>query len=262
MGISNEKELELAQQVQDHTRPRNVPELPGYIIFARTIPATWGNGDFYDMIGVRPRESDRGYVLDLNPTVDHLVVSMGDATGHGMGSALMATAFTAMLRVSIRLGVYHRDLVDALNAQLREDLPEGHFITLLLGRLDCTRHMFRWVSFGQGPLWLYQKKTRKIEPLEPHHPPLGVLRSMLGYKPTETFLEPGDTIIAISDGFHETMSRGEELIGEQKLMETFRSVAGKEPEHIFQTLWDRLSNHAEGLPQGDDRTFLLIRRLD
>ena len=232
------------------------------MIFARTIPATWGNGDFYDMIGVRPRESDRGYVLDLSPTVEHLVVSMGDATGHGMGSALMATAFTAMLRVSIRLGVYHRDLVSALNAQLREDLPEGHFITLLLGRLDRTLHMFRWISFGQGPLWLYRNGTRKVEGLEPHHPPLGVLRSMLGYKPTETFLEPGDTILAISDGFHETMSPDEQLIGEQNLREAFGEIAESDPELIFKTLWGLLQTHSNGLPQNDDRTFLLIRRLN
>ena len=260
MEISHEKELEVAQRVQEHTHPRNTPKLPGYLVFAKTIPATWGNGDFYDIIGVKPRNGKAGYVLDRDHEVNHLVLSMGDATGHGMGAALMATEFTAMMRMSIRLGVYYRDLVNALNAQLLEDLPEGHFITLLMGRLDRERHMFRWVSFGQGPIWLYRAATDEVEVLAAHHPPLGVLEAMLDYKPTETLLETGDTILSVSDGFHETSNRDEELIGQQELMESFRSVAKDDPEKIFQMLWNKLHDHANGATQADDRTFLLIRR--
>lgn len=260
MEISHEKELEVAQRVQEHTHPRNTPKLSGYLVYAKTIPATWGNGDFYDMIGVKPREGQAGYVLDRAQEVEHLVLSMGDATGHGMGAALMATEFTAMMRMSIRLGVYHRDLVNALNAQLLADLPDGHFITLLLGRLDKERHLFRWVSFGQGPIWLYRAKFDEIEVLEAHHPPLGVLDVMLDYKPTETLLEPGDTILSISDGFHETGNASEELIGQEELMDSFHSVAKADPEEIFKTLWKKLHDHSNGLAQSDDRTFLLIRR--
>lgn len=261
MHMSHAMELELVRRVQEHTQPRSVPELPGYLVYAKTIPATWGNGDFFDIIGVRPREKHRGYRVDRGKTVEHMVLTIGDATGHGMGAALMATSVTAMLRVSIRLGVYHRDLVESLNAQLREDLPDGHFVTLLLGRLDRARHMFRWVSFGQGPLWLYRAGSKDIESLEPHHPPLGVLSSMLEYQPTETLMQPGDTILAISDGFPETSNPNEELIGEKLLMDAFLSVAEAAPEQVFQTLWDKIQHHANGLPQGDDRTFLLIRRL-
>ena len=239
--MSHAMELELARRVQEHTQPRSVPDLPGYLVYAKTIPATWGNGDFFDIIGVRPREKHRGYRVDRGKTVDHMVLTIGDATGHGMGAALMATSVTAMLR---------------------EDLPDGHFVTLLLGRLDRARHMFRWVSFGQGPLWLYRAGSKDIESLEPHHPPLGVLPSMLEYQPTETLLDPGDTLLAISDGFPETSNPEEELIGEKLLKDAFLSVAKSKPEQVFQTLWDKIQHHAKGLPQGDDRTFLLIRRLD
>lgn len=262
MHMSHAMELELARRVQEHTQPRSVPDLPGYLVFAKTIPATWGNGDFFDIIGVRPREKHPGYRVDQSEAVDHMVLTIGDATGHGMGAALMATSVTAMLRVSLRLGVYHRDLLEALNAQLREDLPDGHFVTLLLARLDRARHMLRWVSFGQGPLWIYRAASCDIESLEPHHPPLGVLSSVQNYQPTETLLEPGDTLLAISDGFPETINPKEELIGEALLRDPFLAVAESAPEHIFQTLWNNLQNHANDLEQGDDRTFLLVRRLN
>jgi len=302
MDTNPELELELARRVQERTHPKIFPNLPGYEIFAKTIPATWGNGDFFDVIGVKPREGQPGFVTDRSGQVDHLVVSLGgaspfgavkgpwascphvpyagecppkvisapigdapslgDATGHGMGAALMATAFTAMLRVSIRLGVHHRDLVSALNAQMLEDLSEGHFITLLLGRLDRTRNMFRWVSFGQGPIWLYRAASRSIEALEPHHPPLGVIPEMLDYQPTETFLEPGDTLLAISDGFPETSNDREELLGEQALMDVFQNVAESDPDVVFQAIWQRIQSHSGGGTPSDDRTFLLLRRLN
>lgn len=262
MELTRDRELELAQRIQEHTQPRHLSRVPGYLVFAKTIPATWGNGDFFDIIGVRAREEQRGYVMDNRAEVDHLVLSLGDATGHGMGAALMATSLTAMLRISIRLGVYHRDLISALNTQLYEDFPDDHFITFLLGRLDRARNLFRWVSFGQGPLWLYHAGDDQIESLEPHHPPLGVLPKVLGYQPTETLLEPGDTLLAISDGFPETSNPQQELLGERALMEEFHRVARETPEKIFQSLWERIQSHSDGVAQGDDRTFLLIRRLE
>lgn len=84
---------------------------------------------------------------------------------------------------------------------------------------------------------------------------------VIEYQPTETLLDPGDTLLAISDGFPETSNPKEELIGEKLLMDAFLGVAESAPEQVFQTLWDKIQHHANGLAQGDDRTFLLIRRL-
>lgn len=256
--LTNQTELELLRRIQEHTQPRSVPGIPGYSVFAKTVPATWGNGDFFDIIGVKPREDRPGYVMDESPEVGHLVLSLGDATGHGLAAALMATAFTSMLRVSIRLGVYHRELLAALNAQIYRDFPSDHFVTLLLGRLDHAKHMFRWVSFGQAPIWLHRAATGKVETLEPHHPPIGVLPETFRYAPTETLFEPGDTLLAISDGFPETRNNDGEIVGEAALLEEFRAVVDRPPAGVLDALWDRLQRHSE--TQGDDRTFLLIRR--
>lgn len=256
--LTHQTELELLQRIQEHTHPRFVPAVPGYEVFARTVPATWGNGDFFDIIGVKPREGRPGYVLDESPEVGHLVLSLGDATGHGLAAALMATSFTAMLRVSIRLGVYHRELLSALNAQIYRDFPSDHFVTLMMGRLDREKNMFRWVSFGQGPIWLHRAAAGTVETLEPHHPPLGVMPETFHYAPTETFLEPGDTLLAISDGFPETRNDDGEIVGEAALLEEFRAVVERPPSGVLDALWGRLQRHSE--TQGDDRTFLLIRR--
>ena len=260
MDDSSREELELAQKVQKRTYPASIPDVEGFEIFGCTAPASWGNGDFFDVIGVKPREGRPGFIIDQSSNVDHAVLTLGDATGHGMGSALMATELRAMLRASIRLGVYHRDLVDVLNAQLVEDLSVSHFITLLMGRLIKAENRFRWVSFGQGPIWLYRAKTGEIETLQPHHPPLGILDEIEPYQPTETDFEPGDTLIAVSDGFPETMDNADQCIGEDAVRTTFQRHANDTPANIHQALWATVEAHANGVAQRDDRTFLLIRR--
>jgi sigma-B regulation protein RsbU (phosphoserine phosphatase) len=253
-------EQELARRVQERTYPKHIPSVPGYRVFGKTVPASWSNGDFYDAIGVKPREQANGFILDHREQVEHLVLTLGDATGHGMAAALMATELKAMLRASIRLGVYHRDLVEAANAQLNEDLDDGCFITLFMGRLVGAQHLFRWVSFGQAPIWIYRARTDVIETCAAHHPPLGMLPSILGYQPTETFFDPGDSLLLLSDGFAETMNTTKDLIGDEPILAVFRAVAEEPPEAIFSALWNCVERHADGVAQRDDRTFLMIRR--
>jgi sigma-B regulation protein RsbU (phosphoserine phosphatase) len=118
----------------------------------------------------------------------------------------------------------------------------------------------RWASFGQAPLLLYRARDRSIEPLETHHPPLGILPDLLGYQPTETLLEPGDTFFVLSDGFTETMNAAQDLIGEEPIMNCLRDVAREPPEQVFTALWALVEAHAGGVPQNDDRTFLMVRR--
>lgn len=253
-------ELAIARLVQEKAHPERIPAVPGYTVYAHTVPATWGNGDLYETLGVRPRDGGTGYVLDTTGTVDHLVLALGDATGHGMGAALLATGLKAMLRATIRLGVHHRDMMAALNQQLLEDLPDGHFITLFLGRLDRGRNLVRWVSFGQAPVWHYRAADGSVQALDPHEPPLGLLDSLPDYRPTETPLDPGDALLVLSDGYPETRDACGRLIGDPPLMATFAATAREPPKQVFSAIWGQVERHAQGQVQADDRTFLLVRR--
>lgn len=255
-----DKERELAKEVQERTFPRRIPQVAGFEVYGRTQPADLNDGDFFDAIGVRPREGRHGFVLDDADTVEHLVLAMGDATGHGMSAALMATELRALLRASIRLGVYHRDLTAMVNAQLSEDLADHHFITMLLGRLIRERAMYRWVSFGQGPIWFYRHADRRVTALEPHLPPLGILPELGAYAPTETRFEPGDVFLALSDGFPEAQNAAGDLLGEEALRETLLQHAAAAPAALADALWARVEHHRGSAAISDDRTLLLIRR--
>jgi len=254
-------ERELAREVQERTFPRRIPQVSGFEVFGRTVPAAINNGDFYDAIGVIPRENQRGFVLDPSDEVKDIVLLLGDATGHGMAAALMATELRALIRASIRLGVFHRDLTAMMNAQLVEDLAEHHFVTLLMGRLNTASASFRWVSFGQGPLWHYHAADGRVEDLAPHLPPLGIMPELGHYEPTETTFEPGDILLALSDGFPETMNLQQELLGEAPLKQLLGHCADQPIQVLASEFWGMADSHSGNQPLRDDRTLLIVRRM-
>ena len=253
------REHELAREVQERTFPSRTPRVKGFEVFGRTQPATINDGDFYDAIGVAPREGDRGFVLNPAVEVDHLVLTLGDATGHGMSAALMATELRALLRASIRLGVFHTDLSALINGQLHDDLADEHFITLLMGRLDAAERMFRWVSFGQGPIWYYRAVDQTIIDLDAHLPPLGILPELAPYAPTETRFASGDILLALSDGFPEARAPDQSLLGEIPLRTVLQQQAERPLSEIADALWATLERHRGSAPISDDRTLLMVR---
>lgn len=255
------REHQLAREVQERTFPSRIPRVRGFEVYGRTQPATLNDGDFYDAIGVTPREGERGFVLNPSAEVDHLVLTLGDATGHGMSAALMATELRALLRACIRLGVFHTDLSALINGQLYDDLADEHFVTLLMGRLDAAENMFRWVSFGQGPIWYYRRADQTIADLDAHLPPLGILPEIAPYTPTETRFSPGDVLLVLSDGFPEARASDQSLLGEAPLRAVLQEHSERSLENLADELWAVVERHRGDAPISDDRTLLILRRV-
>jgi phosphoserine phosphatase RsbU/P len=81
-----QKQLQLAREVQSCLFPDNPPNIEGYDIAGVCIPAEEVGGDYYDFLEL-PQKG--------------LGIIVADVSGHGIPSALMMTAFRAMLRMNI-----------------------------------------------------------------------------------------------------------------------------------------------------------------
>lgn len=256
------RDLELARLVQESTWPKFIPRVEGFEVAGRTRAASGHDGDFYDALGVVEREGEPGYRLVLDPEVEHLVLLLGDATGHGVGAALVAMELRAIIRAAIRLGAYHRDLVDCMNAQLMEDLPDGRFMTLLMGRLNRTGRYFRWMSFGQAPIFCYRAATGLVETLEAQAPPLGLFPIAKDYLPTKTEFAPGDCFVALSDGYLETRSPTGVLWGAERAKAVIRATHDRGAASLLDAIDAAVDAFSGGQPLADDRTALIIRAVE
>ena len=154
---------------------------------------------------------------------NRLDLAVFDAMGHG----LVATGASAVAVGSVRHSRRaDRDLADTYRAAdqaLREQFDDLRFVTALIAQLDLDTGVLRWVTAGH-PAPLLIRAGRVLGPLECRPcPPLGWGGGLLSDDQTlpisVVHLEPGDRVLAFSDGVTEGRRRGEEPFGQGRLID-------------------------------------------
>jgi phosphoserine phosphatase RsbU/P len=75
-------------------------------------------------------------------------------------------------------------------------------------------------------------------------------------------MSAGDMVLLITDGFFEWENQEGEQFGTERLADVVRRFSDSEPETIIAELYDAVLKFAQGTPQKDDLTAVLIKRLD
>jgi sigma-B regulation protein RsbU (phosphoserine phosphatase) len=88
--------------------------------------------------------------------------------------------------------------------------------------------------------------------------PLGTMNKF-PYKVMDTKLQPGDTILLLSDGLPELQNDNEELFGYKQVRNIFEENADKNPEEIITQLKEDGSAWLSDKEPEDDVTFVVIK---
>jgi phosphoserine phosphatase len=246
-----EADLATARKIQQASFPKVIPEIPGYQIAAASIPAEETGGDAFDLVDLGSH----------NPAGPHpgMVFILGDATGHGIGPALSAAQFRAMVRMGCRLATNVHSMSELVNIQLCEDLPPGRFVTALIGHLDPQRHHVDYCSCGQAPL-LVIRADGTCEFREANAMPMGVDPSLNAETAAPWTLAPGDIFALISDGYYEAMNPQDQQMGPELVARHIAEARDKTPQQIIDHLNAAANAYAKGRPFDDDRTAIVIKR--
>jgi len=105
---------------------------------------------------------------------------------------------------------------------------------------------------------IFRKKNHAIEEIFMKGMPLGAMTNF-PYSLKESHLEPGDTILLLSDGFPELTNDSNEMYGYDRTKTEFHSVGEKEPEEIVNHLKNSASQWVNGKDPDDDVTFVVIK---
>lgn len=242
-----DREISVARDVQMGTLPKKMPAVTGYDIAGTFTPTDQTGGDLYDFIPI---------------TDEQVFLLMGDATGHGIGPALSATQVRAMLRVALRLGA---DLVDAfthINNQLVEDLPDDRFVTAFFGLLDASTHKVQFHSGGQGPIMHFHAADGQYDWYEPSTFPLGYMNQTDLKDALIIEMAPGDILGLISDGVYEYENPQGIQFGQAGLANIVDANSAGSMDELVQMIMQAAYDHGGPVPQADDITIVLIRRLE
>ena len=245
--IESEKmrqELEMARAVQKSTLPEVMPAFAGYEVYGESNPADLTGGDTFDVA-----------LVD-----DKLLLVLGDATGHGLAPALQVTQMQAMLRMAFRLGTPLDVAYMQLNNQLCLMLDDDKFITAFIGLLNPRDHTMRYHSGGQAPILHYRAADQTWHRRHPTCFPLAAMSIAAVRSAAELVLGAGDMLVLLSDGIFEYHNDAGEMFGEQRVMELVADCRDLPLSETAELLMDAVKRFANGAPQEDDITILLLKR--
>ncbi|WNB86197.1 PP2C family protein-serine/threonine phosphatase [Cellulomonas sp. ATA003] len=201
---------------------------------------------------LEPSATVGGDTYDYSLARDVLHLSMTDAMGHGVASALTATLCVGGLRNARRHGRSLLEQAAAANAALCDhhaEVSAEAFSTGLLGRLDLTTGVMELVNAGHVPPFLL-RDGEVVEVALPPGVPLGLFPDAR-YVATALTLHAGDRLVLVTDGL---LERNAEHLDLPALI---GATADLHPREATRALTDRLLE-ATGQALEDDATLLVL----
>ncbi|MCK5113475.1 MAG: SpoIIE family protein phosphatase, partial [Phycisphaerae bacterium] len=244
-----QRAMQIARDIQQGLLPDAPPDIDGYDIAGLSDPADETGGDMFDFI-------------TMESGAEALVVA--DATGHGIGPALVIAEMRAMLRASIHLSTDKSadvsKMLETVNYLLAADLSSASFVTCFLGVMNPTANSLTYASAGHGPIIIYDYDADSFREEPATGLPLGVLDDA-DYDATETVnFKPGDMVIVTTDGFFEAADTSGEMFGTERMHEIIRQHRDDPVADIINTLQTRVMEFCHGIPQADDLTAIAVKR--
>ena len=244
----DQQELTNASQIQKVLLPDRDPEVPGFIIAGRNIPARTLSGDYFDYL---PLPDGRfGAVI-------------ADVSGKGLGAAMITVMCRTLMRAKSQTSESPSAVLAAVNRQIAPDIREDMFITMSYVVVEEDGSKLTLSRAGHNAALLWRKATGKVESLHPPGLGVGIDKGAVFERVTkdESFqMAPGDCLLLYTDGVNEAMdSKGIEF-GEERVEEELAKHAPNGPKAVIGGIILDLEHFLKGRRSHDDITLIAIQK--
>jgi serine phosphatase RsbU (regulator of sigma subunit) len=237
-------EMDVAQEVQQRLYPKSAPRLPGFDIAGAAFPAATLCGDLFDFLPMPG---------------DCLGLVVADVCGHGLGPSLLMAQARAYLR-SLALSCFDAgELLRRLNEILVVDSDVKDYLTLLIARLDPRARTLAYASAGHSTGYLLDRGGEVRERLQSTGIPLGMFAGRDFPSGPTLSLEPGETVILLTDGITEIGELDGNAFGEDRLLKFVKDHRHDSASHIVQGLYGAARTFETKRPQTDDMTVVICK---
>ena len=250
-----EGELEIAREVQSQLFPQQAPEVPGLRLHAVCKPARVVSGDYYDF-------------LPLGGSRVGLVV--GDISGKGISAALLMASVQSALHAQFYDGhapgnlseaapISSAGVVGRLNRQLFASTPAEKYATFFYAVYDGETRRLIYTNAGHPPPYYFHRG--KINRLVEGGTVVGLFEAAI-YEQAIIQLEPGDMILAFTDGMTEPENNYGEEFGEDRLFDVARRASNCAPEELVEVIYRAVSDWTGSPELQDDMTLMVARSVE
>jgi len=241
-----DQELQAARNIQEALITSNPPDIPGFQVALRLVPASETGGD---LLWVKQRAPGQWIAI------------VGDISGKGLAAAIYMSQSMALLKYATsETGTPLEKILAGMDLTLRRLMSPKDFLTLsIIEWYEDGR--FKVVRAGHPPP-IHLSKTSPDAPIQLMPPGLA-----LGMQPAcppswhvhEGMLQPGDWIAMYSDGITEAMNHSGDLYGIDRLTEQLKRFWGTgSPRAACEAIFQQVSAFED--QNKDDRTLFILAK--
>ncbi|HZD50671.1 MAG TPA: PP2C family protein-serine/threonine phosphatase, partial [Silvibacterium sp.] len=179
-----------------------------------------------------------------------VLAAHGDIAGKGVAAGMWFTHLAGLLQSYGRPDSEPARIACEINRHLCYLRPVAPFVTAFFAQIDCHLGELTYCNAGHFPPILLRADGR-TELLEKGGPLLGAIDTAK-FDSGELTLEPGDTLVAYSDGVLECCNRSGEEFGLDRLVETLCRAEQSSVQNTLMVLLAAVQDFSEGSPLSDD----------
>src|SRR3989449_6947 len=242
--LDEERRAQLAAmgRVRRALLPSRHPQPDGWSLWSFMRPANDVGADLVDYI-----ELPEG----------RLGVVLGDVAGKGLGAALLTAKLQATLRALVPACPSLSDLGAPMDDILHRDGIDNRFVTLFYLEMRPASGALRFVNAGHNPPFVL--RAQATESLMASAIPLGMMAGTT-YLEGDLKLEPGDLLVAYSDGLTEARDARDEEFGADRLKALLPGLRGLSAEQAVRVIIDDVNAFLGGERPHDDLSLVVLVR--
>ncbi len=258
-----DRELEIASEIQLQLLPRKFPSIKGLDVAAKCKTANRVGGDYYDFIPVNYDQWDHNNEQQENAASQPWSIVIGDVMGKGVPAGLIMTMTRGMLRAEVLNRHSPARVLSHLNRVMFADLENSHrFVTLFYSEYNPQTHILNYANAAHNPplLWRENESTSIIR--------LDTDGMLIGLQPNSAYqedsiqLKPNDTILYYTDGLTDAVNANNQRFDEDNLVACFElgckryKTAEKILNYIFREIKKFVGDNQAN---NDDITLIVIK---
>ena len=217
---------------------------------------TWGEFEIAgEIFPVRHLSGDFFKVMELGSV---LGLALGDIAGKGLSAGIWQAHLMDLIQRCARAYEHPCDAIAGVNRELCQDLGEPPITALFFARLEPEHNELVYCNAGL-PAPLILRRDKSVERLEEGGPMLGALQEAT-YGSGSVRLNPGDMLLAYSDGLTECRNPRDEEFEMGRLVAAAKSGNGTDANQVLFSTLASVLDFADACAPGDDLTLLVVRR--
>lgn len=259
-----DRELEIASEIQLRLLPRQCPVIKGVALAARCQTANRVGGDYYDFIPTNYDQlrQDQSIKQGDPTTCVPWSIVIGDVMGKGVPAGLIMTMTRGMLRAEVLNRHSPAQILQHLNRVMYADLENSHrFVTLFYSEYNPQTRCLSYSNAAHNPPLLWKKATQTIQKLDTDGMLIGLDPSS-EYEDDQIQLAPGDTILYYTDGLTDAVNQKGNRFDEENLIRIFEEGCQQcsNPQAILDYLFEQVETFiGSGNNNSDDMTSVVMQ---